>query len=567
MRDSVKGGIGLGLAVAVALVLWWQNRPVPVPPPVVETTVEQVRPAPAVAPEETAAAPEPAPVAPPEFDVVRVTPGGQAVIAGHAAPGQRVEIVLDGVVIGGAEADAAGEFATVLEIAPSAEPRELVLRAPSGEGAAGGDVVALAPSAPEAAAGAGDAEQGASPDIAAQKAAEAQAAAEKAEAERTAAAMAEAERLAAEKAGAERLAAETEEAARIAAEQAEAARLAAERAEAERIAAETAAGEKAEAEPLAAEKAEAEKPEAKMAGTEPLATEAAGTERLAAEQAAADLAAREKAEAARVAAEKAEAARLAAEAARLAAEKAEAGRLAAEKAEAARVAAEKAEAERVAAENAEAGKAAAAAAGQVASGAEPEVRPFSLSTPVIILPQADAESAPVLVKPGPEGVTLLQPAAADSSAGIVLDRITYSDRGDMIAAGRGRPGAVIRVYANAELKATVTCDADGLWEAQIPAEAAKSAQLLRFDEIGPGGEVLSRLETPFEYSPMASVQEVRARKIVVQKGDYLWKFAEQYYGQGWRYSVIFSANADLIRDPDLIYPGQVFTVPELVNSQ
>jgi len=79
--------------------------------------------------------------------------------------------------------------------------------------------------------------------------------------------------------------------------------------------------------------------------------------------------------------------------------------------------------------------------------------------------------------------------------------------------------------------------------------------------------VLSRLETPFDYSPVASVQEVRERKIVVQRGDYLWKFAQQYYGAGLRYSVIYSANSELIRDPNLIYPGQVFTVPELVNSQ
>ncbi|MCZ6840921.1 MAG: LysM peptidoglycan-binding domain-containing protein, partial [Alphaproteobacteria bacterium] len=92
-------------------------------------------------------------------------------------------------------------------------------------------------------------------------------------------------------------------------------------------------------------------------------------------------------------------------------------------------------------------------------------------------------------------------------------------------------------------------------------------QLLRFDEVDAEGTVLSRLETPFEHSPLAITQELRERKIVVQKGDNLWKFAEQYYGEGIRYSVIFSANSPLIRDPDLIYPGQVFTVPELVESQ
>jgi hypothetical protein len=149
----------------------------------------------------------------------------------------------------------------------------------------------------------------------------------------------------------------------------------------------------------------------------------------------------------------------------------------------------------------------------------------------------------------------------------VLDRLTYSEQGDLVAAGRGRPGSIIRIYANAVFLEEVRCDDDGRWEVRIASHIATSALLLRFDEVDADGKVLSRLETPFEYSPQAVTHELRARKIVVQKGDYLWKFAEQYYGKGWRYSIIFSANSALIRDPDLIYPGQIFTVPELVDSQ
>jgi nucleoid-associated protein YgaU len=137
----------------------------------------------------------------------------------------------------------------------------------------------------------------------------------------------------------------------------------------------------------------------------------------------------------------------------------------------------------------------------------------------------------------------------------------------MAAPGRGKPGSVIRVYANAVFRAETRGDAQGQWNVRLPADDLKDAVLLRFDEIDAQGKVLSRLETPFEYSPLANPQEVKERKIVVQKGDYLWKFAEQYYGRGIRYSVIFGANSHLIRDPDLIYPGQVFTIPELVERQ
>ncbi|MCH8169031.1 MAG: LysM peptidoglycan-binding domain-containing protein, partial [Proteobacteria bacterium] len=198
---------------------------------------------------------------------------------------------------------------------------------------------------------------------------------------------------------------------------------------------------------------------------------------------------------------------------------------------------------------------------------EPEVSRYALSAPVIILPRDGAGQAPIVVQPGPEGVTLLQPAMTAPAAGLVLDRITYSEQGDLLAAGRGRPGAIVRIYANARFVEEIRCDEDGKWEVRIDSRIALTARLLRFDEVDAEGAVLSRLETPFEYSALATTLELRQRKIVVQKGDYLWKFAEQYYGEGIRYSLIFSANAALIRDPDLIYPGQVFTVPEWVDSR
>jgi nucleoid-associated protein YgaU len=297
----------------------------------------------------------------------------------------------------------------------------------------------------------------------------------------------------------------------------------------------TAAAAKAEAEALAAAEADAAAAAAAKAEAEALA--------------AAEAAAAAKAEAEALAA---------AEAA--AAAKAEAEALAAAEA----AAAAKAEAEALAAAEA---AAAMAAADPAADSLEPEVSRFAMSAPVIILPQEGADQAPVLLKAEPEGVVLLQPAQTEPTAGIVLDRITYSPEGDLMAAGRGQPGAIVRVYANAKFLEEIRCNEDGRWEARIGSDIATKAVLLRFDEVDDGGAVLSRLETPFEYSPVATTQELRQRKIVVQKGDYLWKFAEQYYGEGWRYSVIFSANSALIRDPDLIYPGQIFSVPELVNSQ
>jgi nucleoid-associated protein YgaU len=51
----------------------------------------------------------------------------------------------------------------------------------------------------------------------------------------------------------------------------------------------------------------------------------------------------------------------------------------------------------------------------------------------------------------------------------------------------------------------------------------------------------------------------------VKKGDNLWKIAEKHYGKGKgaKYNLIFEANKPMLKDPDLIYPGQVLRIPDL----
>lgn len=48
----------------------------------------------------------------------------------------------------------------------------------------------------------------------------------------------------------------------------------------------------------------------------------------------------------------------------------------------------------------------------------------------------------------------------------------------------------------------------------------------------------------------------------VETGDSLWKIATKFYGNGSKYQTIFEANREVIRDPDLIYPGQKIRIPK-----
>jgi nucleoid-associated protein YgaU len=48
---------------------------------------------------------------------------------------------------------------------------------------------------------------------------------------------------------------------------------------------------------------------------------------------------------------------------------------------------------------------------------------------------------------------------------------------------------------------------------------------------------------------------------IVSRGDNLWRISHRTYGKGMRYTVIYGANLEQIRNPNLIYPGQVFVLP------
>lgn len=51
------------------------------------------------------------------------------------------------------------------------------------------------------------------------------------------------------------------------------------------------------------------------------------------------------------------------------------------------------------------------------------------------------------------------------------------------------------------------------------------------------------------------------KSYTVKSGDCLWKIAKQFYGNGAQYTKIYNANKDKIKNPNLIYPGQVLTIP------
>lgn len=79
---------------------------------------------------------------------------------------------------------------------------------------------------------------------------------------------------------------------------------------------------------------------------------------------------------------------------------------------------------------------------------------------------------------------------------------------------------------------------------------------ISFDMSRPKASVEPQRETG------ASPAPTEAQTYTVVKGDCLWNIAKKFYGNGSKYSVIYNANRSVIGgNPNLIYPGQVLTIP------
>jgi hypothetical protein len=195
-----------------------------------------------------------------------------------------------------------------------------------------------------------------------------------------------------------------------------------------------------------------------------------------------------------------------------------------------------------------------------------------------------------------EGVKVLQQAGTGPTD-LRIDAISYDPEGRVFVSGRASPEAALLIYLDGVFVTKSVAGADGQWRQELPNISAGRYQL-RVDQVDAGGEVLSRVESPFLREDRAKLAQIaqgdagatqqdamtsqdatatpdtagqaetsaaaqsRIASVTVQPGNTLWGIASERYGDGLLYVRLFDANRAQIRDPDLIYPGQIFQLPE-----
>jgi nucleoid-associated protein YgaU len=240
----------------------------------------------------------------------------------------------------------------------------------------------------------------------------------------------------------------------------------------------------------------------------------------------------------------------------------------------------------------------------------------------IALAPIGGDAAPAGVLLAETGVEVQAPAEEAQARGeVAITSVAIAPDGAVQVNGQATAGQVVRLYLNDALVRDVTVPDAGLWRVDLP-PVTVGQHFLRADQITAEGRVTARAEraitreAPVEsaaapvpvavpvavptpapaqaapalasaapapdaaQAPVAGAAEpapVQAEAaptgapeapaapelvtITVEPGFTLWRIAREVYGDGVLYVQVFDANRDQIRDPDLIYPGQVFTLP------
>ncbi|MCC2112231.1 MAG: LysM peptidoglycan-binding domain-containing protein [Hyphomicrobiales bacterium] len=188
-----------------------------------------------------------------------------------------------------------------------------------------------------------------------------------------------------------------------------------------------------------------------------------------------------------------------------------------------------------------------------------------------VTPPAAEQPVPVVVADPEIGIEIVE---------VEGDRIRLS--------GTANPGATARVYVDNLHIGDAGAGDSGRWSLSVRAAVGVGQHTVRVDNIRvDDGAVVARAEVPFvkEYDEVAigkvkivargeaQVAELGeasgatdAKSVEIKRGDNLWRIARELWGHGIRYTSIYDANRGQIRNPNLIFPGQIFLIPKVAKA-
>lgn len=189
----------------------------------------------------------------------------------------------------------------------------------------------------------------------------------------------------------------------------------------------------------------------------------------------------------------------------------------------------------------------------------PERAPPAAAAQPGATPKTEAPVALLLPKEGPAKPMQLPPLAGKGEDRLSLDIIEYGTKGNVILQGRAAPNARIDAFLGDKKVGSATADMDGKWQIVTGEDIKPGRYKLRLDSQNQAGKQVAQLNMPFERATLPD--QIPNDLVIVQPGNSLWRIARRSYGRGIRYVEIYRANRSQVKSPNLIFPGQLLTVP------
>ena len=139
--------------------------------------------------------------------------------------------------------------------------------------------------------------------------------------------------------------------------------------------------------------------------------------------------------------------------------------------------------------------------------------------------------------------------------------LAWKDGGALLVSGASRGGMKVEASIGERVFGEVMTGVDGGWQIAGQVDMDVARRMMLFVLRDADGTAVASYQLPVATRDLSRGLD-GSQMVVVQRGDALWRIAFSSYGEGVRFVDIVRRNASAIGDPDLIFPNQIFTIPD-----